>query len=100
MDTGIQGKGSHLHGSSVNEQSIQILRSLGRSLGLAENDRSDASAGAVLVVGEHHPLHGTCRLCEVILNTNRISNRAQEFNMRSVSGINRTSKRSNGPKST
>lgn len=46
---------------------IELLGSLQSSVGLVEDDRSNATAGAVLVVGEHHPLDGTCGLGKVFL---------------------------------
>lgn len=58
---------SHLHGAAVDVESIELLGGLGGSIGLAENDRSNTTAGAVLVVGEHHLFHRTCRLGEIFL---------------------------------
>lgn len=58
---------SHLHGTAVNVESIELLGSLQGGVGLAEDDRSNATASTVLVVGEHHLLDGTCRLGKVFL---------------------------------
>lgn len=48
-------------------ESIELLCSLQSSVGLAEDDRGNATAAAVLVVGEHHLLDGTGRLGKVFL---------------------------------
>lgn len=48
-------------------ESIELLSSLQGSVGLVEDNRSNATAGTVLVVGEHHSLDGTCRLGKVFL---------------------------------
>ena len=62
---------SHLHGAAIDVESIELLGSLQGSVGLDEDDRSNATAGTILVVGEHHSLDGTCRLGKVFLCKNR-----------------------------
>lgn len=59
--------GSHLHGAAIDVESIELLGSLQGSVGLDKDDRSNATAGTVLVVCEHHSLDGTCRLGKVFL---------------------------------
>lgn len=56
-----------LHGTAVNQKTVEVFGGLGSGVGLAKNDRSDATAGTILVVREHHLLDGTCRLGEVFL---------------------------------
>lgn len=56
-----------LHGTAINQEPIKLLGGFGSGVGLAEDDRSNATARAVLVVGEHHLLDGACRLGEVFL---------------------------------
>lgn len=57
----------HLHRSSVNQKSIQVLGSLGSRLGLAEDDIRNPQASAILVVIKHRPLDRACRFGEVFL---------------------------------
>lgn len=59
---------AHLHGPSIDEKSIQILGSLAGSVRLAENDRGDTTACAVLVVSEHDSLDGSCGFRKVFLD--------------------------------
>lgn len=58
---------TNLHGTAIDQKSIELLGGLGSGVGLAKDDRSDATAGTVLVVREHHLLDGTRRLGEVFL---------------------------------
>ena len=58
---------SDLHRAAVNKEAVELLGSLRSSVGFGEDDRSNATAGAVLVVGEHNLLDGACRLGEVFL---------------------------------
>jgi hypothetical protein len=57
----------YLHWATIYVETIELLGSLGGSIRLGEDDRGDATAGTVLVVGEHDPFDGTCGLGEVFL---------------------------------
>ena len=57
----------YLHGTTIDEEPIELLSSLGSSVGLDESDRGNTTAGAVLVVGEHDTSNGACGLGEVFL---------------------------------
>lgn len=58
---------TNLHGTAIDQKSIELLGGFGSGVGLAEDDRGNATAGAILVVGEHHLFDGSCRLGEVFL---------------------------------
>jgi hypothetical protein len=60
-------QGAYLDGTAINQETIQLLRSLGSGVGLAKDDRSNTTAGTVLVVGEHDLLNRTSGLGEVFL---------------------------------
>lgn len=66
-------KATDLHGTTINQEPIELLGGLGSGVGLSEDDRGDTTARAVLVVGEHHLLDGACRLDEVFLERKTIS---------------------------
>jgi hypothetical protein len=48
-------------------ETVKLLGGLGGSVGAAEDDGGNATAGSVLVVGKDHLLDGACRLGEVFL---------------------------------
>lgn len=57
----------HLDRTLVNKQAIQLLGGLGRSLWSDKRNRRNATAGTVLVVGQHDPLDRASGLVEVVL---------------------------------
>lgn len=57
----------NLHGTTINEETVELAGGLGGGIGLGKDDRSDATAAAVLVVGDNHLLDRTSRLGEVFL---------------------------------
>lgn len=62
-----QIKRIYLHGAAIDEESVELLSGLGSGVCLVELDRGDATASAILVVGEHDAPDGTSRLAEVFL---------------------------------
>lgn len=58
---------AYLHGAAIDEETVEVLSSLGGSVGAHEDDGGDTAAGAVLVVGEHDTADGTRGLGEVFL---------------------------------
>lgn len=62
-----QRKRIYLHGATIDEESVELLGGLGSGVCPDELDRGDATASAVLVVGEHDASDGASRLVEVFL---------------------------------
>lgn len=58
---------THLHGTPINKQSVQILSGFSSRVGLAKDDGRDAAASAILVVSKHDSLDGSCGFREVFL---------------------------------
>lgn len=55
------------HRLPIDKEPIQLFGRIASRLRLAEDDRCNASAGAVLVVREHNPLDRACSLGEIFL---------------------------------
>ena len=62
-----QIKKFYLHGAAIDEESIELLSGFSSSVCPVELDRSNATASAILVVGEHDPSDRASRLAEVFL---------------------------------
>lgn len=62
-----QSKRIYLHGATIDEESVELLGSLGSGVCPGELDRGDATASTILVVGEHDSSDGASRLVEVFL---------------------------------
>lgn len=62
-----QRKRIYLHGAAIDEESVELLGSLGSSVSPVKLDGGDATASAILVVGEHDAPNGASRLVEVFL---------------------------------
>lgn len=58
---------AHLHGTTINQKAIQLLGSFGSRFRLGEDDRSNATAGAILVVSQHNLFDRACGLGKVFL---------------------------------
>ena len=58
---------SYLHGTLVNQETIELCDSFVGAAGFVENDRCNATANAIGTVGDHGALHRANSLSEVFL---------------------------------
>ena len=62
-----RGKRIYLHGAAIDEESVELLGGLGSGVCPVELNGGDATASAILVVGEHDPPDRASRLVKVFL---------------------------------